>query len=94
MENAFNEDTSSRDLSWDGDKPSANCRLFVNEECVTRFVIVPPRTCIEFYLEREVKLATYGTRELSGGRNTSIRIMGVPRGQRCLCGSIFCEQET
>jgi hypothetical protein len=58
--------SSSRDLGWDGDKPSANCRLFVNEECVTRFVIVPPWTCIEFYLEREVKLETDGTRELSG----------------------------
>jgi hypothetical protein len=56
---------SSRDKGWNGDKPSANCRLFVNEECVTRFVIVPSRTCIEFYLEREVKLETDRARSLS-----------------------------
>jgi hypothetical protein len=44
-----------------GDKPSANCRLFVREECVTRFLIVPPRTCIEFYLKRETrKERTFG----------------------------------
>lgn len=58
-------DTLSWDLHRDEEKPSANCRLFVNEECATRFVIVPPRTCIEFYLKREVKLETDGTREYS-----------------------------
>jgi hypothetical protein len=62
---------SSRDKSWNGDKPSANCRLFVNEECVTRFVIVPPRTCSEFYLEREVRLETDRARNLSGEKCTA-----------------------